>query len=56
MLTRRDGDPVRAGEEIARVYCRGEAAEALGRARAAFSYLREYRPEKLVYDYIEAEE
>ena len=56
VLTRRDGDPVRAGEEIARVYCRGEAAEALGRARAAFSYLREYRPEKLVYDYIEAEE
>ncbi len=56
VLTRRDGDPVRAGEEIARVYCRGEAAEALGRARSAFSYLREYRPEKLVYDYIEAEE
>lgn len=56
VLTRRDGDPVRAGEEIARVYCRGEAAEALGRARLAFSYLREYRPEKLVYDYIEAEE
>lgn len=56
VLTRRDGDPVRAGEEIARVYCRGEAAEALGRVRAAFSYLREYRPEKLVYDYIEAEE
>ena len=52
----RGGDPVRAGEEIARVYCRGEAAEALGRARSAFSYLREYRPEKLVYDYIEAEE
>ena len=56
VLTRRDGAPGRAGEEIARVYCRGEAAEALGRARAAFSYLREYRPEKLVYDYIEAEE